>query len=183
MSGLSVGELATRLGGTAAGDVARMITGVSTPPTAGPSDLIFIASARYRGELEASVAGAALLPADLTPPAGMAAIHVRDPTLAMARAIDLLVPVRRRSAGISDRAILGEDVAIGPDACIGPGCCVGDRARIGARTDVRAGATIGADASHWRRLPDPLRCAHLRWPGSGDLRATPSTPTSFHKTR
>ncbi len=146
MSAITISDLATRLGGiVASGDASRELTGVSTPGHAGPTDLIFIASAKHQGDLLSSSAGAVLLSDDLDAPEGMAVIRVTNATLSMAQAVDLLVPVRRAAAGISDRAIVGADVEIHPDASIGPGCVIDDRTRIGARTDVRAGATIGAD--------------------------------------
>lgn len=144
MSGLTVRQLALELGGTAEHHGERLIMGVSTPTDAGPTDLIFITSAHLRGMLHASSAGVALLPAEVDAPAGMAVIRVANPTLAMARAIDLLVPIARTPAGISDRAILGDHVEIDGSASVGPGCCIGDRARVGARTEIRAGVTVGA---------------------------------------
>jgi len=145
MNGITVHQLAERLGGEAEHHLDRLITGVSTPRDAGPADLIFIASARHGHALLGSSAGAALLSADLDAPAGMAVIRVLDPMLAMTRAIDLLVPIRRAASGISDRAVVGAGTEIHPDVSIGPGCSIGERTRIGARTEVRAGATIGDD--------------------------------------
>ncbi len=145
MSGLTVRELAARLGGEIERGGDRTITGVSTPRDAGPSDLIFVASARYLETLSASSAGAALLPADLDAPDEMAVIRVANPTLAMTLAIDLLAPPRRAAPGVSDRAIVSASADVHPEATIGPGCVVGDGTRIGARTEVRAGATIGDD--------------------------------------
>ncbi len=142
----TVSDLAARLGGTVvSGDGSRVLTGVSTPAHAGPSDLIFIASNERRDELRSSAAGAVLLSEDFETPGGMAVIRVPQASLAMAQAVDLLVPVARRPAGISARAILGDDVDIAGSASVGPGCCIGDRARVGDRTEIRAGATVGAD--------------------------------------
>jgi UDP-3-O-[3-hydroxymyristoyl] glucosamine N-acyltransferase len=145
MSGLTVQALARELGGVAECHGERLITGVSTPAHASPSDLIFIASPRHRAALLTSAAGAVLLADDLETPGGMAVIRVTQPLVAMARAADLLVPIARMPAGISERAILGDGVDIDGSASIGPGCCIGDRVRVGARTEIRAGVTVGAD--------------------------------------
>lgn len=143
MKGLTVRELAARLGGDVERDGDRTITGVNAPGDAGPSDLIFVASASYRDQLFASSAGAALLPAGLDAPETMAVIRVANPLLAMAIAIDLLIPVRPAARGISDRAIVDVTAEVDPTASIDPGCLVGAATKIGARTHLRAGATIG----------------------------------------
>jgi UDP-3-O-[3-hydroxymyristoyl] glucosamine N-acyltransferase len=148
MNGVTVRDLAARIGGDAERGGTRVIAGVATPRDAGASDLIFITSAKYGEMLASSSAGAALLPAgppDIDAPAGMAVIRVADPLLAMARAIDVLVPVRPVTPGVSARAIVATTAAIHPEAAIGHGCVVGERTRIGARSEVRAGATIGDD--------------------------------------
>lgn len=148
MNSVMVKDLARALGGTVvAGDPDRVITGVNTPDRAAPTDLIFITSAKHQASLRASAAGAVLLSGEIDAPAEMSVIRVAHPVLAMALAIDLLVPARRPPAGISGRAILGDHVDVANTASIGPGACIGDRARIGDRTDIRAGVTIGADVT------------------------------------
>jgi UDP-3-O-[3-hydroxymyristoyl] glucosamine N-acyltransferase len=146
MSSLTARELALLVGGTSERHGEREITGVSTPPHAGPSDLIFISSPKHRAALQSSAAGAVLLSGDLEAPETMAVIRVERPALAMAQAIDRLVPIARAPAGVSERAILGDRVTIDDSASIGPGCCLGDRVRVGARTEIRAGVTVGPDA-------------------------------------
>lgn len=147
MSGMTVHELARALGGAAECHGERVITGVSTPAHAGASDLIFISSNKHQSELLSSAAGAVLLSEDLETPGDMAVIRVARPLLAMAQAIDLLVPIAPPPVGISERAILGDRVEIDGSASIGAGCCIGDGSRVGARTHIRAGATVGADVT------------------------------------
>ena len=147
MSGLTVRELALAVGGSIERHGERVITGVSTPAHAGPSDLIFISSHKHRAALLSSAAGAVLLPVDLEAPESMAVIRVERPTLAMAQAIDRLVPIARAPAGVSDRAILGDRVEVDATASIGPGCCLGDRVRVGAGSEIRAGVTVGANST------------------------------------
>lgn len=143
---LTVTELAAAVGGTPRGHGGRTVTGVSTPQAASPSDLIFIAGPQYQAELAASAAGAVLLPPGMPAPEGMAAIEVPNPPLAMARAVDVLVPPHRARPGISPRAILEDDVDLGAGVAVGAGAVLGAGARIGARTAVHPGATIGAGA-------------------------------------
>jgi UDP-3-O-[3-hydroxymyristoyl] glucosamine N-acyltransferase len=141
---MTAADLAARVGGVVScGDPARTLTGVNTPDRATPTDLIFVTSAKHQEALHRSAAGAVLLSGALDVPDHMTAIRVAHPLLAMSKAIDILVPIARALAGVSERAVIGDDVEIAPDASIGPGVYVGDRTRIGARSEIRAGVTLG----------------------------------------
>lgn len=146
MNSITVADLAAQLGGVVvSGDGSRLLSGVSTPEHAGPSDVIFVSSGKHREQLRTSAAAAVLLAEDFETPEGMAVIRVAHPMRAMGQAVDLLVPPVRRPAGISARAILGDDTQIAGSASIGPGVCVGDHTTIGDRTEIHAGVTIGAN--------------------------------------
>ncbi|MDP9120294.1 MAG: UDP-3-O-(3-hydroxymyristoyl)glucosamine N-acyltransferase, partial [Acidobacteriota bacterium] len=61
-------ELAERIGGRILGDPERVVSGVQALAAAGPDDLSFLTSSRYRAQAEASRAGALLVgPALLLP--------------------------------------------------------------------------------------------------------------------
>lgn len=139
----TAGEIAAHVGGTVVGDAGRRIDGVSSPASAGPRDLIFIDSRKYLADLRLSKAGAALLAEELEPPPAMTAICVPRPALAMAQAIDLMLPRRRTYTGVSPAAHIGRGVALAPDVGIGPNVCIGDDVAIGSRTEIHPGVTIG----------------------------------------
>lgn len=142
---LTVRELARQLGGEVVGDPDRPVSGVAALTAAGPNDLVFLseAGARASTALAESRAGAALIPQGIEPPPGMSAIRVRQPQIAMARAIDLLLPPERHFEGISPQAALGRGVEIAEGVGIGPHVFVGDGVRIGRGTEIHPGATIG----------------------------------------
>ncbi len=141
--GFTVQQIAAHTSGTLVGDANRIITGVSAPASAGPADLVFVDAERYLDDLRASRAGAALVAHEMHLPEGMTGIQVADPALAMARAIDLLVPHRRTFIGVSPHAFIGNNVDLGATVGIGPGVFVGDDVRIGAGTEIHPGVSIG----------------------------------------
>ncbi len=144
---LTVRELAAHIHGVAAGDLERPISGVNSPASAAPHDVVFIESARHARELTTSAAGAVILPHGVAAPARMAAIAVAEPALSMIEAVELLVPRRRTFAGVSPLAFVGRDATIGSDAALAPLVYIGDRVRIGRGTEIHPGATIGADTT------------------------------------
>ena len=145
----SVAEIAEHLAGTVMGDGDRVISGVSTPGDAGPSDLAFVESPRHL--TAASGAGAILIGPALVVPESATAIRVAEPAVAMARAIEWLIPVHREFEGVSPAAVvdrtamLGTDVGIGPFVSIGADVRIGDRTEVHPSTTIARGCTIGAD--------------------------------------
>lgn len=150
-AGFTIAELAQRLGGTAEGDPAAVLTGVAGIAEAGPGDLTFLEQARLLPAAAAGSAGAVLLPAGLALP-GRNLIRVANPRLAFAAALALFHPRRRPEAGVHPTAVVAPGAEIDPSATVGPLCFVGAGARIGARAElgpqvhVGAGALIGEDA-------------------------------------
>ena len=136
-------DIAAHVGGLIAGDPDRIISGVAAPDSASPQDLIFIESARHRGALHQSTAGAALVPDGMSAPAHMTTITVAQPALAMAAAVDLLIPHRRAFSTVSPGAIIGDRVDIGAGVGIGPHVFVADDVTIGRGTEIHPGVTIG----------------------------------------
>lgn len=140
---ITVRELAQHLGGEVLGNAEHQLCGVAGIQNAGPEDLVFVDQPRYFDELLTSKAGAVLLPPSLEPPPGMTGIRVPHPQLAMARAIDLLVPPQRVFTEISPLAHIGKGTEIAPGVGIGPFVHVGDGVRIGKGTEIHPGTTIG----------------------------------------
>ncbi len=140
----TVRELAAEVGGVAAGDLERLISGVNSPRSAASHDVVFIESAKHVDELAGSAAGAALVPRGVEPPGQMSAIAVDDPALAMIHIVDLLVPHRRPFADVSPLAFVARDARIGPHVGIGPFAYIGDGVQIGRGSEIYPGTTIGA---------------------------------------
>jgi UDP-3-O-[3-hydroxymyristoyl] glucosamine N-acyltransferase len=127
----TLGEIASRVGGTVAGDAGRKVDGVQPLDLAGPEHLSFLAHPRYRTAAESSRAGAILVrAADRVP--GRDLIVVENPYTALAAALGLFHPPGRPVPGVSPHAViagtatLGAGVSIGPIVTVGEGCTIGD---------------------------------------------------------
>jgi len=140
---LRVAELASLVGGRVIGDADRAISGVSTLEAAAPHDLTYVESARYVRQLQATRAGAVLVPDGVDPPARLSAIRVTHPALAMVVVIDALLPATRAITSVSPLAVVPADARLGPDVGIGPYAVLGDEVEVGARTEIHPGVTIG----------------------------------------
>jgi UDP-3-O-[3-hydroxymyristoyl] glucosamine N-acyltransferase len=149
--------------------------------SAGPDDISFLSQARYRSQLETSLAGAVILAPEMQAMAQgrTACILTPDPYLYFSRLTRLWrvqhpLPVRAR---IHPSAVVDPLAVVAPDAVIGPLCVVeagaeigsatvlhsrvtvGHGCRIGARCIVHAGVVIGADGfgfaphqGHWEKI-------------------------------
>jgi UDP-3-O-[3-hydroxymyristoyl] glucosamine N-acyltransferase len=139
----TLGEIAEHVGGALVGDPGVAITGVATPLSAGPGDLIYIDGELHLRDLAKSRATAAIVGEGIDLPGGMHGIRVRQPALAMATALEVLFPRERTFRDVSPHAFLGRGVVLGEDVGIGPGVYIGDGVRIGRGTEVHPTATIG----------------------------------------
>lgn len=139
--GLSVGELAKRVGGEVAGDPSVKVSAAAPLDSARETDLSFLASRRYLPYLSRTRAAAVIVGRDLGDlqevPEGVVLVRVDDAHIALAEALDLLYPAEPRAPDVAPTAVLGRGVELGEDVRIG------SYAVIGARTQVGEGATIG----------------------------------------
>lgn len=149
--------LGGRLVGGPAGAGDREISGVANLREAGPGDLSFLLSPRYRRDAERSRAGALLVgPATAESEVGRALAEVfplvvaDDPELARNRALTLVHPPEPRPPGIHPTAVVdaGAEVSagasVGPFAVIGAGSRVEGDAALGAHTVVGRHCRVGA---------------------------------------
>jgi UDP-3-O-[3-hydroxymyristoyl] glucosamine N-acyltransferase len=151
--GLTAQAVADFVGGRLLGDGGVLITAVGPIDRAGPGALTLAVSPRYAAALEASRAGAVLVPPALADsPAGPAArIVVADPYGSMVRVVRRLFPEATRPPGIDPTARigpgceLGADVAIGPFVVLGRGVRLGDRCRLSEGVSIGDGVTVGED--------------------------------------
>jgi len=150
--GMVLAALAKQLGAQLRGDGTVEITGIAPLESAGPGDLSFLASRRYRKLLGGVQAGAVLLSAADVEYFSGTALIVANPHAAFARAASLLYPPMGApqgihasacvdptaridpSAWVGPLAIVEENCQIEAGAYIGPGCYVGPQAHIGKRT-------------------------------------------------
>ena len=147
--------LARELGAQLHGPGDREVTGLGTLGAAGPSQLTFLANPRYRAHLENSRAGAVLLRADQLDACPVAALVVKDPYLAYARASHFFDTASVPSAGVHAAACVAEDAvvpasaSVGPNAVIEAGVVLGEGVVIGANSVVGAGSSLGDACRIW----------------------------------
>jgi UDP-3-O-[3-hydroxymyristoyl] glucosamine N-acyltransferase len=167
---LSLGEIASALGGRVVGDAAVLIEQVGSLEHAGGREIAFFASARYKARLAATRAAAVILDARAEALTALPRIVSDNPYAYFARVSQLFNPPARPqpgvhasaqvdaqarvalSARIEAGAVVGASAEIGERAWIGAGCYVGERASIGADSRlhpsviVYRGCRIGARA-------------------------------------
>ena len=148
-------ELAEKLGAELEGDPAIEITGVAPIETAGPADLAFVSSLKYRRLLRSSSAGAVLVDRSVESE-GMQLLRCDNPQFVFATAIALFddrpQPVEgvHASAVVADTARLGEGAYVGPFAVLGENVVLGPGARVHPHVviypEVKAGRNFTAHA-------------------------------------
>ncbi len=165
---LRLDEIVGRLGGDLAGDGAILIARVAPLDEAGPGDIGFLSSTKYRAKLATTRADAVIVAPEMAEGCATAAIITPQPYLYYARLAQLLNPPVRPVAGIHPSAVvdttvpasasIGANVRIGPGAVIGknvvveancvigPDCSIGDDSWLHANVSIYAGCRIGARA-------------------------------------
>ncbi len=134
---VTLAELAKRFGGRIRGNSDLRIESVATLNTAGPHDIVYVASKKYLKLLSRTSAGAVILTeADAEHYSGTTLI-VENPHLCYARIATLLNPVSECTPGIHPTAVVDKGAHIAPTAGVGP------HAVIEAGADIGAGAFIG----------------------------------------
>jgi UDP-3-O-[3-hydroxymyristoyl] glucosamine N-acyltransferase len=143
----SVRELAALTGGRIVGDPDAAVTSFAGVESAGPGDVCFVASEKFRPLLAATRASAVVVQVE-APECRATQIVVADANLAFAK---IVAEMRRRrtlgEAGVAPGAHVDPTASIDPTAAIRPGAIVAARATIGARTRLEGGAYVGEGAS------------------------------------
>ncbi|HEY7213780.1 MAG TPA: UDP-3-O-(3-hydroxymyristoyl)glucosamine N-acyltransferase [Thermoanaerobaculia bacterium] len=142
--GYRLAELAELVGGRVEGDPDRTVEAIRSLETAGPRDLSVLKNPRYRGQAEASRAGALLVGPSLAGAVpGRDLLVVGDPDLALARLVAALHPPASREPGIHPTAGLEAGCEVDPAASIGPYAVIGAGSRIGPGAVLHAAVAIG----------------------------------------
>ena len=147
----ALGELVERLGGELSlpARSSLRVNRFAAIEVAGPKDLCFLSSPRYRSKLAACRAAAVVLRAgDVAgAPADLATIVVADPYVWYARAATLFCPTPKPDAGTHSQAIVAPDAIIAPGVTIEAGAVIGPRARVGQRSWIGSGCVVGEGTS------------------------------------
>jgi UDP-3-O-[3-hydroxymyristoyl] glucosamine N-acyltransferase len=141
---LSLGEIATAVGGTVCGDTSVPVVGVASIEEAEAGDIVFAESPRYLARAEASRASAVMAcrqSVSETKPL----VLVENPRLAFAQVLALFSPKLAPPIGVDPSAAIGVGAHVAGTASVGAHAVVGDRSAIGERTVIMPGCSIGED--------------------------------------
>ena len=175
---MTLAQIVTRLGGRVAGAPDTLIHQVASLETADARQISFYTGKRHRGKLDATKAGAVILPADCEGDTKKPRIVADNPYLYFARVSQLFNPLVRQAAGVHPSAVVAKSAKLGGGVSIGAGCVVGEDVvigdgsclyprvviyagcKLGKRVIVHSGAVIGADGfgiaddnGHWVKIP------------------------------
>ncbi|HEY4234291.1 MAG TPA: UDP-3-O-(3-hydroxymyristoyl)glucosamine N-acyltransferase [Lacipirellulaceae bacterium] len=149
---ITVGDLATLVGGQVAGDAMIVIHGAAVLSEVEPGQITLVDDLERVKQLASTQAAAVVLPAhiDCNWPA---VIRVDDIHAAFSKIITHFRPARTQTrfgisphAAVSQYARLGQNVEVHPNATIGDDCQIGDGTTILPGAQILAGCTIGCDS-------------------------------------
>jgi UDP-3-O-[3-hydroxymyristoyl] glucosamine N-acyltransferase len=138
-------ELAQRLGCRLEGDGQIDVVRVAGIEDAQPGEVTFLANAKYASKV-GSTHASAIIADDTVNGAPCAVLRTREPYLAFAEAVALLMPPRLTAAGISPHAAVDPTADVGPDVTVGPFSTIGAHTRIGRGTVIESHVAVGAGA-------------------------------------
>ncbi|MGE3571789.1 MAG: UDP-3-O-(3-hydroxymyristoyl)glucosamine N-acyltransferase [Burkholderiales bacterium] len=149
---LSLGEIASRLGGRVVGDAGVLIGQVGSLEHAGPGQIAFVAGRRYLARLAQTRAAAVVLAPDAEALTSLPRIVCDEPYPYFARLSQLLnprpvpEPARHPAAHIDPAARIAASARVEAGAVIAADAQIGERAWIGEGCYVGPGAAVGADS-------------------------------------
>jgi UDP-3-O-[3-hydroxymyristoyl] glucosamine N-acyltransferase len=149
--GVTVGELARRVGGTVRGNDKLVIEGAESLRRAGASDITFASDEKHIREFKSTNAGAAIVSREFADKfasevGNRTLIVAADPFEAFMAVLHEFRPQRPRpEIGLSPQAYISPSAQIGPDCNIYPGASIGDDVVIAEGCEIYPGVVIGAD--------------------------------------
>jgi len=175
---LTLGQIASRLGGRVAGDAHTLIRQVGSLEHAAPGEITFLTKTRLNAKLGDTRAAAVILAPEHESVTALPRIVCDNPYAYFARVSQLFNPLTTQAGGVHPSAVVSLTAKLGKDVSIGAGCVIGDdvtigdqtclyprvviypKCSVGKRVIVHAGAVIGADgfgiapeAGRWVKIP------------------------------
>src|SRR6266850_874579 len=139
---LTLGEIASRLGGRVAGDPQTRISQVGSLERAGAGQITFLSSPRYKTKLAATRAAAVILGPEMEGLTTLPRIVCERPYAYFARLSQIFNPLTVQAPGVHPSAVVSPTARLGKQVSIGPHCVVGDDVDIGRRCTLGAAAVI-----------------------------------------
>lgn len=143
---VTASDLAELTGGALVGDGAREVSGVNSLKLAGPSEAAFIASLKYKAQLDASSAGTVLVGKDWTfpPKVNQTLIRCQNPDKCFTKVCGIFAPPPQKfEPGVHPSAVVHPSVKLADGVCVGPTAVIEQGAEIGKNTVIGAGVYIG----------------------------------------
>lgn len=145
---MKIEAIAAQIGGTVEGNAGLEIQGAAALTDAGPSDITFLANARYGKLVSQTHAGAIIVAMDWRASAPCAVIRVENPHRAFATVAQMFAPPPPKAPeGVHPSAVIGEGVSLGAGVAIGPLCVVERGSSIGRGTILWGSCHIGQDCT------------------------------------
>ena len=138
-------ELAAQLECELVGNGDVELRGVAGIEEAGPGDLTFLANPRYSIHLSTTKAAAVILARGQE--TALPCLLADNPYLAFVRAVTLLKPPPRPTAGVDPSARVDPTAELGPDVHVGALAVVGPGSRVGARSVIYPHVVIYEDVT------------------------------------
>jgi len=142
---MTLREIAELVGGELFGDGNIIIEGVGSLSEAEKGEITFLASARYRNLVSETNASAIIIGQEVELPE-IPSVRTKNPYLAFAQVMKVLLPPQGLPRGIHKTCILGKSVKLGKDVGIGAYVVIGDGVTIGDRTVILPASYIGDKA-------------------------------------
>jgi UDP-3-O-[3-hydroxymyristoyl] glucosamine N-acyltransferase len=175
---LTLGQIASRLGGRVAGNAETLVAQVGSLEQATPQQITFFVDPKLKAKLAATRAGAVIVAAEGEQLTALPRIVCDKPYVYFARVSQLFNPATHQPPGVHPTAVIASGAQLGARVSIGAGCVIGEGVRIGddsclyprvvvypgcslgARVVVHAGVVIGSDgfgiandAGRWVKIP------------------------------
>jgi UDP-3-O-[3-hydroxymyristoyl] glucosamine N-acyltransferase len=175
---LTLGQIASRLGGRVAGDPQTLIRQVGSLEHADAGQITFLNSKKFLERLVQTRAAAVILAPENEKLTTLPRIVADNPYAYFARVSQLFNPLVAQARGVHPSAVVSSTATLGKDVSVGAGCVIGDgvvigdesclyprvviypRCTLGRRVVIHAGAVIGADGfgmardeGRWVKIP------------------------------
>jgi UDP-3-O-[3-hydroxymyristoyl] glucosamine N-acyltransferase len=139
-------DLAELIGGRISGNPDIEITGASAIKDAGEGDITFLADKKYLNDVLSSRAAAVIAKGEITGSSASLVI-AGNPYLAFAKALEVLYRKPRTTSGVSDKAMICDNVSFGEGVTVYPGVYISSGAEIGSRVTLYPGVYVGDGSS------------------------------------
>ncbi len=143
----TLGELASKVGATVAGDAALKINWVRPFDVAGPGDLTLAADRKHLAQLERTGASAVIVPLGTSPSTTKSLLVTDQPKVAFARLLAVFTQKPFVARGVSSLAHIGKGCSIPPEVTIAPFAFIGDDVVVGDRVTIMSGVHVGDGCS------------------------------------